>query len=428
MILPARNGPDLDDVPEAVREAMTFHLAEDIGQVLGWALEDAPRAPGRGRVAPRSRTGVPQFHPPELRNAGSARRARIGPCAGGRSSARCRRSSRSSARPGSATSSTPPCAEEAFPQSVVPGLVLHKGERVISSFSWAFFDDGTGHNARLETAADRPAWRDAYAVRPARPPAGPLRRRTGLVRRPPPARPLAVAGLYRLGALPRRRPTGRAPARPAGPRCSPGRPTTSWRPFHERMPVILPPDLIGPWLAGEPVPLARLLTESPVPRQPSRCHAAGPPPTEQPRSCNRRSAPAPAGPAVGRATAGGGPAAVQPGVGRADRAPVVLPSDGQAATPQLKPAGRGDLGHPGHDPLGLGGGRPRQQDGELVAAEPVGRVLPAGGAPQGAAQRPEPGVAGVVAERVVDRLQAVEVEHHQAEAAAVAGDPPQLPG
>ena len=42
VILPARNGPDLDDVPEAVREAMTFHLAEDIGQVLGWALEDAP--------------------------------------------------------------------------------------------------------------------------------------------------------------------------------------------------------------------------------------------------------------------------------------------------------------------------------------------------------------------------------------------------
>ena len=42
VILPARNGPDLDDVPEAVREVVTFHLAEDIGQVLGWALEEAP--------------------------------------------------------------------------------------------------------------------------------------------------------------------------------------------------------------------------------------------------------------------------------------------------------------------------------------------------------------------------------------------------
>jgi ATP-dependent Lon protease len=42
VILPARNGPDLDDVPEAVREAMTFHLASDIGEVLAVALEDAP--------------------------------------------------------------------------------------------------------------------------------------------------------------------------------------------------------------------------------------------------------------------------------------------------------------------------------------------------------------------------------------------------
>jgi len=41
VILPARNGPDLEDVPEAVRARMTFHLAEDVGQVLDWALEDA---------------------------------------------------------------------------------------------------------------------------------------------------------------------------------------------------------------------------------------------------------------------------------------------------------------------------------------------------------------------------------------------------
>ncbi len=39
VILPKRNGPDLEDVPEAVREAMTFHLAEDVTQVLEWALE-----------------------------------------------------------------------------------------------------------------------------------------------------------------------------------------------------------------------------------------------------------------------------------------------------------------------------------------------------------------------------------------------------
>ena len=39
VIFPARNEGDLDDVPEAVREAMTFHLASDVRQVLAWALE-----------------------------------------------------------------------------------------------------------------------------------------------------------------------------------------------------------------------------------------------------------------------------------------------------------------------------------------------------------------------------------------------------
>jgi ATP-dependent Lon protease len=39
VILPSRNEPDLDDVPEAVREAMTFHLASDIADVLTVALD-----------------------------------------------------------------------------------------------------------------------------------------------------------------------------------------------------------------------------------------------------------------------------------------------------------------------------------------------------------------------------------------------------
>jgi ATP-dependent Lon protease len=42
VILPGRNGPDLDDVPESVRAAMTFHLADDVTQVLDWALDPAP--------------------------------------------------------------------------------------------------------------------------------------------------------------------------------------------------------------------------------------------------------------------------------------------------------------------------------------------------------------------------------------------------
>jgi ATP-dependent Lon protease len=38
VILPARNGGDLDDVPESVRDEMTFHLTDEIGQVLDLAL------------------------------------------------------------------------------------------------------------------------------------------------------------------------------------------------------------------------------------------------------------------------------------------------------------------------------------------------------------------------------------------------------
>ena len=39
VVLPARNAADLDDVPEAVREQMTFHLAAEIGEVLESALK-----------------------------------------------------------------------------------------------------------------------------------------------------------------------------------------------------------------------------------------------------------------------------------------------------------------------------------------------------------------------------------------------------
>ncbi|HVN13114.1 MAG TPA: endopeptidase La, partial [Kineosporiaceae bacterium] len=50
VILPERNGPDLDDVPEQVREQLTVHLVSDVAQVLERALEPAaapaPAAPG----------------------------------------------------------------------------------------------------------------------------------------------------------------------------------------------------------------------------------------------------------------------------------------------------------------------------------------------------------------------------------------------
>jgi putative SOS response-associated peptidase YedK len=164
-------------------------------------------------------------------------------------------------------------AEEAFPRSVVPGLVLHKGERVVSSFSWAFFDDGTGHNARLETASDRPAWRDAFtSARLVLPLARFVEGRAWFA--DPAGRPLAVAGLYRLAALPTDGPGRRATmlTRPADDAVAP---------FHERMPVVLPADLIGPWLAGEAVPVDRLLAESPA-LTTAPLTRPGPPPPEQP--------------------------------------------------------------------------------------------------------------------------------------------------
>jgi len=39
VVLPKRNGPDLEDVPERVRDAMTFHLADTVDDVLTQALE-----------------------------------------------------------------------------------------------------------------------------------------------------------------------------------------------------------------------------------------------------------------------------------------------------------------------------------------------------------------------------------------------------
>ncbi|MGA8114135.1 MAG: endopeptidase La [Actinocatenispora sp.] len=46
VILPRRNEPDLDEVPETVRAELTIHLADSVDQVLGWALS-AQAAPAR---------------------------------------------------------------------------------------------------------------------------------------------------------------------------------------------------------------------------------------------------------------------------------------------------------------------------------------------------------------------------------------------
>jgi ATP-dependent Lon protease len=44
VLLPQRNEPDLDDVPESVREALTVHLVADVREVLQHALEPAAAA------------------------------------------------------------------------------------------------------------------------------------------------------------------------------------------------------------------------------------------------------------------------------------------------------------------------------------------------------------------------------------------------
>jgi ATP-dependent Lon protease len=46
VVLPERNGPDLEDVPEEVRQVMTFHLAATIADVLTPALAGEEHAGG----------------------------------------------------------------------------------------------------------------------------------------------------------------------------------------------------------------------------------------------------------------------------------------------------------------------------------------------------------------------------------------------
>ena len=46
VVLPVRNGPDLEDVPEEVRNVMTFHLATTIADVLTPALSGEDAAEG----------------------------------------------------------------------------------------------------------------------------------------------------------------------------------------------------------------------------------------------------------------------------------------------------------------------------------------------------------------------------------------------
>jgi len=51
VFLPARNGPDLDDVPKNVLEGLTVHLVADVAELVASALEPATRPASSGSVA-----------------------------------------------------------------------------------------------------------------------------------------------------------------------------------------------------------------------------------------------------------------------------------------------------------------------------------------------------------------------------------------
>jgi ATP-dependent Lon protease len=58
IIIPARNEPDLDEVPEEVREALTIHTLADVADVLALALR-RPAAEGTGGPATPGGTDMP---------------------------------------------------------------------------------------------------------------------------------------------------------------------------------------------------------------------------------------------------------------------------------------------------------------------------------------------------------------------------------
>jgi ATP-dependent Lon protease len=54
VLLPLRNGPDLDDVPQVVRDALAVHLVSDVREVLELALEEQVSRPTRSGHPGRS--------------------------------------------------------------------------------------------------------------------------------------------------------------------------------------------------------------------------------------------------------------------------------------------------------------------------------------------------------------------------------------
>jgi ATP-dependent Lon protease len=51
VFLPARNGPDLDDVPANVLEGLSVHLVTDVAELVAAALEPVAAADSSGSAA-----------------------------------------------------------------------------------------------------------------------------------------------------------------------------------------------------------------------------------------------------------------------------------------------------------------------------------------------------------------------------------------
>ena len=94
-----------------------------------------------------------------------------------------------------------------------------------------------------------------------------------------------------------------------------------------------------------------------------------------------------------------------------------MPKLASIAFTGLGGARRRGLAQPARDPLGVEAAGAREHDGELVAAQPVGVVAAAQAGPQGAGEQLERHVAGLVAERVVQRLEVVHVAEDEREVA-----------
>jgi len=65
IVLPKKNEPDLEDLPEEVRQQIEVYPVEDLGQVLAIALRGATFKEGRllfGGDDPRDVVPLSQFH------------------------------------------------------------------------------------------------------------------------------------------------------------------------------------------------------------------------------------------------------------------------------------------------------------------------------------------------------------------------------